>query len=942
MPVLREKSKSLKGILEFCIKLESRLSVAFPPKDTGSLKSEIRDFLFSFPNNFPPSSHVQEIESYGTKIWNLCTRLRRDIESDSSDEIHEILLLTRILAFLMLDCAHQCGKATSENLPRLMRTGVKSCKSCIEYKNSELALKVLGKVSSYQVLLKNFETDITKDDRDICEKLLAEYYVLRTAVAWQMEQFDIAEHMYHKSTSSMKKLEANTTESFADVLHDIGRGLLNRKQYKLSVIWSRRAFDIISGWQLDELSNDASELRISILQALIKALIGVQDKESLIEARRWLDMLEREVGDKIVVLLLNLEIISAPINEYFDSDAYSDVIQRIMRAVYLTEPNFKLLMFHIRKLNDKNPSLGIHALEDLLSTRVLVDGRDEYIEKILVTRIWMDVGHRDSEDGTQRLKSILSKLLANIKKPISSQATLAAQTVCSYPSKLIKRSDSSKAIMEKNRIELLGRLAKHPIFEQTGESNMARISRKLLLCALAKKEIENAREIISTMTEVEKNEPMSRFLMYKIAVRCDDNDMAVECLHKISSSLGSDPTLLYACCLDAKQMGNKPQLLVTLQLVLEKFSYNMPPGFHLPSLLRLTISLMNGMIEESPISGTDPNIDIVEKICAAFESVLTWAIAASSIYQVRCSTKSVDHFWTLDEHEWFSKNSYNLAIKHLSDWYPKQIVRLLKSCLVFIDQHLSGVNEQVSDDLSLRKLFCEFSVTTALIVLARAEDNIETRLQNYLEIRRHVASFETVLKTKEETIDEQMTQDLNRKLSILVSFDFEAACQLKAWDDLWKIILKANASKNSRVYEIMADCILCADVPTQVLIDTLKKIINEAWKTEILDTAKLAKYMRCLFQIAISENTVLAEQLLDQVHSHAEEAFETDQRYPSEELEWIATRAFNYAVDLYCCHDDERCLNWSGKALNIAQYCMDNGALKRTLQNKLVKMKLDG
>jgi hypothetical protein len=54
----------------------------------------------------------------------------------------------------------------------------------------------------------------------------------------------------------------------------------------------------------------------------------------------------------------------------------------------------------------------------------------------------------------------------------------------------------------------------------------------------------------------------------------------------------------------------------------------------------------------------------------------------------------------------------------------------------------------------------------------------------------------------------------------------------------------------------------------------MKKIINEAWSLETLDFTKLAKYMRCLFQIAISDNVKIAEELLDSVHSHAEEAAE--------------------------------------------------------------------
>jgi hypothetical protein len=138
----------------------------------------------------------------------------------------------------------------------------------------------------------------------------------------------------------------------------------------------------------------------------------------------------------------------------------------------------------------------------------------------------------------------------------------------------------------------------------------------------------------------------------------------------------------------------------------------------------------------------------------------------------------------------------------------------------------------------------------------------------------------------------------------------------------------------------------------------MKKIINEAWGLEELDFVRLAKYMRCLFQVAISDNSEIAEQLLDQVHEHAEQASEvsrhcpyllyrlliipqTNQCYPTEELEWVATTAFNHAVDLYCGEKDEAAKNWAYKAVNVAHFCSDGGALERLLQDKLVGLKFD-
>ena len=64
---------------------------------------------------------------------------------------------------------------------------------------------------------------------------------------------------------------------------------------------------------------------------------------------------------------------------------------------------------------------------------------------------------------------------------------------------------------------------------------------------------------------------------------------------------------------------------------------------------------------------------------------------------------------------------------------------------------------------------------------------------------------------------------------------------------------------------------------------TLKKILNQAWALDSFDSIKLAKYMRCLFQVALSENAYVAESLLDQIRHLAEEASGVScQYYPSD------------------------------------------------------------
>jgi hypothetical protein len=190
-------------------------------------------------------------------------------------------------------------------------------------------------------------------------------------------------------------------------------------------------------------------------------------------------------------------------------------------------------------------------------------------------------------------------------------------------------------------------------------------------------------------------------------------------------------------------------------------------------------------------------------------------------------TNGPDSAWDIRELDWFSKNSYNLAIKNISNWPPRHSLRMLTCCIAFIDQYPKDISDQISDDLCLRKMFCVFSAVTALLALARGEDNIEDKLQDYLNLRKHVDSFDALLQEKTGKLGEEAEEDLLRKLSILIAFDFEAACHLKAWDDLHDIILKAEFTKSQRVYEIMADCILCSQAPIQGMLLNIPRLPGE-------------------------------------------------------------------------------------------------------------------
>ncbi|KAM3081866.1 Transcription factor [Clarireedia jacksonii] len=888
---------------------------------------------------------AEEIDEVGTRLWNLGTRVRRvvlgggDEKGDSSGvekkEMRKILLMVRVYAFLMLDFAGggagkmgSMGKKSRENLLRLMKAGIKTGKNCLDEGNIEYSKTVLEKVAAYSdILLKATEEIGTPEEKSICGRLTAEYFVLRTVLAWRHDDMQLAEHMYNKSINSKDIFDHDTTESLSDTLYEMGKELLSKKQYTLAVKWLQRAYEVLNGDDLDKLSTNATELRISILQTLVKALLETKSDESLQRAQDLVDLLESEIGDKMVVLLLKLECLSEKKDDVFDGLAYGGILQRMIRTMSLSIANLRLFLFHARKLNDKAPSLAIKALDELARLRIKewveVAALGEWLEKVLVTRIWMVVNGRDTDEGFASTEAFLDLIADNVVKGMSTEATMAVHML------LWKRIEASYGLLQYETTEKWCRLGLHRLFEKSGELNVVKISRKLLLCALGRGDVGSARDVFGSMSSTAKEEPLTRFLMYKIAIRSEEVEFAAECLEKVAISQGKDPTLLYACVLDAQQAGNRTHVLNALRLVLEKCGYNLPGNVHLPSLLRTTIVLLAGVIEGAKTKEEfSKHGESVERLCQLFEGALQ-SIQKSPNRDV----------WTILELEWFSRNTYNLSLKNLSLWDPRQSLRLLTCCIDFIDLYPSDIGSQAHDDITLRKMFCNFTSATALVSLARSEDLIETQLQDYLNLRKHVASFDSHLQEKLEPgkLEELTADDLLQKLAVLLAFDFEAACRLKDWDSLGECILKAEICRCALVWELMADCILGCEAPT--LVTTMKKIINATWELEAFDSVKLSKYIRCLFQVAIASNAVVAEELLDQVQVLAKDSAESDIPYPTPELDWLATKSFNHAIDLYIADQDDGCRRWAEKALNIAKLCRDGGALYELLRGKLAGLR---
>jgi hypothetical protein len=124
--------------------------------------------------------------------------------------------------------------------------------------------------------------------------------------------------------------------------------------------------------------------------------------------------------------------------------------------------------------------------------------------------------------------------------------------------------------------------------------------------------------MFENIPDVAKDDPLTRFLMFKVAIRSQQSELAAECLEKVCQASSQDGTLLYACVLDAQHAGNKLLAIAALQKVLQKYEYNAPPSIHLPALLRCTIRLVLSQIESSDKNITSDIQSGIDMLCTLF------------------------------------------------------------------------------------------------------------------------------------------------------------------------------------------------------------------------------------------------------------------------------------------------------------------------------------
>ena len=577
--------------------------------------------------------------------------------------------------------------------------------------------------------------------------------------------------MLAKLVRCSNTLDLIHSEQLSDTLFEIGKARLRYGEPEEATFWLERAHDELSRHEISRMSSDAGELKISIMHCTARAFMKQSDADHRARAWNIARDLELEGGDKLALSMLKLDLYALEPESV--APEYFDVLEKTIGSIHLTESNIKTVLFHAHQLKTWNPRLAQDLLTKFIYARLLDAGQPELLEKALITVVWFATASSVLKETACSLDNLFDNVSVSSSKPLSPAATHSVHIL------LWKQIDSFQHQEKFDLAELWCHLALHRIFEVSGARHIGKLQRKLMQCALSQASPSKARMVFNQMSTASQAEPSTQFLLYKVALRCHDNNLATQCLESICHAENVDTSIMYACVLEAQQSGDQHQSLAALQGLLKAQNSHLSGNVHIPALLRCAIRML---VQHIGKDGT-PAEDSLSDLCDIFERAVRQAKAFSNEPPLEHSP-----LFALAELDWFSRNSYNLALKHLSTWPFQITTRLIQSCIGYIELYPTELENDKADDLHVRRMSCNFLAASLYTVMARREDVVEIRLQHYLAVRHAAEAFRDLIVERMNDLFECSNDDLRHKFISILVYDFEAAARLKLWDVLGHLI----------------------------------------------------------------------------------------------------------------------------------------------------------
>jgi hypothetical protein len=158
------------------------------------------------------------------------------------------------------------------------------------------------------------------------------------------------------------------------------------------------------------------------------------------------------------------------------------------------------------------------------------------------------------------------------------------------------------------------------------------------LCCIENGDIETAKAVYVTIPEASRDEPITKYILFKLSIRADDLEMATDCLRGITIS-ADKMKVLHACILHARHE-KAPQFIVqAMKRLADAINHDPSNQVHAPALFRYTILMLRDMIDGNKDGNSSADDDSRRKYQAAQDLADIFGGGTSTVFSNRVSRR---------------------------------------------------------------------------------------------------------------------------------------------------------------------------------------------------------------------------------------------------------------------------------------------------------------
>ncbi|KAG0687733.1 protein transport protein S31 [Pichia californica] len=917
--ILTNIDKSDDSLFELsCIK--NRLDSLIPILESTEklIRMEHLPILHS-DSNIEMSSSIKKImpslEEVSLNLWNVINFKQKECEDNLEDkrswktEFKNMMNL-KYFNSLLLSLYALLDIFNGKSKIRCLKCLLKSYYECIDVNDLVTGKQIKEYVEKLCNYLEQFKFEF--EDNKVYQTLKLEFFILDMQSALLSNNVSMAK-FYENKANIVDKCENMKPENVFNIcraFYNDGLKLYKEENYLDSHYFLQKCYLILEKMNIPKSLIAENKIRSSTLIMLAKCCIKINNKESFNEATKLLKLLQLNETDKLESFKLQIELIE---HQNLNNNEIEDMIMKVVITFPLEIEVLKQVMMILNSYSHRNPTIAKNCLLYVFNNKLDFSNKEfvEIAESYIVSLIWMVTSQLKKEISAEKLK--ISKTILEISDKKMMFELTNDTTNCII---IMLWSMGKKKMKEECYEEALDwfdccfvRFLKTSAGVQQ-EQTIGKIQRSMLQCCLKNNNYEKFTDVMNSMTESNKKNPLTLYYEFVKMLRLNINhDQIINTLSELS--LSNDPktlNLLALCVVESKTFVDnnnnsenesfiKEPLNHAIDKLLTKCNNVNPSNCDQLFLVALRSSVyIYGKSFETEIE--KGNIASVEMIERSVNQMLNYA---------RENIKNNINLTEIsNDIEWFSSSCYNSGLMLLEkNILDIRGVKLFGSVIKLID----FINKNTEDNTKYLKWKCKTIIFKSFcereILLKGNKDNWNSKWIEIYDQNQWVVDNITSNKEKEY-------KDIKFQSILLKN---ESLVNRNEWNTLIQMIKNMNEyskdyNDDNQEIDILVENLLnmvngeenhhSVDNNIMKLLDII--FIERGFKIEYkVDINMLFKWIHMLLNKMIYKD-YYEDKLLDYISFFKESLSnltESDnKKLKNSEIEWLAGVCWNKGIDI--------------------------------------------